>query len=225
MHPAAGTPHRDLDVLIVCRAELLLLGLERLLSREGDLRVFTYARLPGAAARARREGRPPATALARRRPARLALLCARQAPDLVGEVEESLASLVDEVVVLLDRPDADLMVAAMRAGARCFAMEGDPPDVLVATLRAAARGHVHMGPRTIETLVDWLGGRERARAGADDRDLLRLLAEGRTTQDIAGRLGIAPKTVRNRLSKLYRALGVHSRAAAVRIAEERGLLE
>jgi len=38
-------------------------------------------------------------------------------------------------------------------------------------------------------------------------------------------MGIAPKTVRNRSSLLYRRLGVRSRAQAVRIAEERGLLD
>jgi DNA-binding NarL/FixJ family response regulator len=107
-------------------------------------------------------------------------------------------------------------------------MEGDPPEVLLAAIRSAARGHAYMGPRTSQTLVEWLGHHERAGAGsrgAADRDLLRLLAEGRTTVDIAKALGIAPKTVRNRLSMLYRGLGVRSRAAAVRLAEERGMLD
>jgi DNA-binding CsgD family transcriptional regulator len=86
-----------------------------------------------------------------------------------------------------------------------------------------------MGQRTLELLVEWLAGQERARTGkgrrGKDDDLLLLLAEGRSTSEIADRLGIAPKTVRNRLSELYRRLGVHSRSAAVRLAEERGLLD
>ena len=58
-----------------------------------------------------------------------------------------------------------------------------------------------------------------------DRALLRLLAGGRPTAEIAGVLGIAPKTVRNRASRLYRRLGVRSRAQAVEAAERRGLLD
>ena len=66
----------------------------------------------------------------------------------------------------------------------------------------------------------------QGRPGNDqDGDLLRLLAEGRTTADIAQALGVAPKTVRNRASMLYKRLGVHNRAAAVRLAEQRGLLD
>jgi DNA-binding NarL/FixJ family response regulator len=116
----------------------------------------------------------------------------------------------------------------MAAGARSFVMEGDGPDVLLAAVRSAARGRTFMGQRTLELLVEWLGGQERGRPSAArrrDADLLRLLAEGRSTGDIAERLGIAPKTVRNRLSALYRRLGVRSRAAAVRLAEERGMLD
>ena len=108
-------------------------------------------------------------------------------------------------------------------------MEGDPPETLLAAIRAAARGEAYMGRRTLELLIDWLAQRERApgarSARERDQSLLRLLAEGHSTVDIARSLGVAPKTVRNRSSQLYRRLGVRSRAAAVRLAEERGLLD
>ena len=86
-----------------------------------------------------------------------------------------------------------------------------------------------MGQRTMDLLVDWLAHKERAPTAQSTRErdatLLRMLAEGRTTSEIATALGIAPKTVRNRASMLYRRLGVRSRAAAVRLAEERGMLD
>jgi len=69
------------------------------------------------------------------------------------------------------------------------------------------------------TCGSWSRSRRR------DLELLRLLASGRSTAEIAASMGIAPKTVRNRSSLLYRRLGVRSRAQAVRIAEERGLLD
>jgi DNA-binding NarL/FixJ family response regulator len=77
-------------------------------------------------------------------------------------------------------------------------------------------------------LLDWHREQRRPReeqARERDRDLLGLLAAGASTAAIADRLGVAPKTVRNRSSLLYRRLGVRSRAGAVTVAEERGLLD
>jgi DNA-binding NarL/FixJ family response regulator len=222
-------------VVIISRAELLLLGLERLLVQAPDLRVFTYSSLPESAREPEpgfgEEGgeeerlRPPP----RQGPVRIALLSDRGAPDVVGDCERLLEGFVDEVVLLSRRPDIASILGCMGAGARAFVMEGDPPEELFAAIRSAAEHRTYVGRRILEVLVEWLAEQERpdrhrARRG-EDRDLLRLLAEGRSTGDIAERLGVAPKTVRNRLSKLYRMLGVRSRAAAVRLAEEQGLLD
>jgi DNA-binding NarL/FixJ family response regulator len=202
--------------MIVCRAELLLLGLERLLVQVPDFKVFTYTRLP------ERESLTSKTA------ATVALLCDRQSPDVVRDCERA-QELADGIVLLWGSRDLGVLTASMGAGARALVMEGDPPRVLTAAIRAAARGSTYVGQRALEVLVDWLAAQERARAGGvrldREDDLLRLLAEGRSVADIGERLGIAPKTVRNRVSKLYRRLGVHSRAAAVKVAEQRGLLE
>jgi DNA-binding CsgD family transcriptional regulator len=88
-------------------------------------------------------------------------------------------------------------------------------------------GDYHMGPRLLSLLLDWeRGERRRPRtAGEAERELLALLASGHTTAEIAAVLGVAPKTVRNRSSLLYRRLGVRSRSQAVRVAEARGLLD
>jgi DNA-binding NarL/FixJ family response regulator len=216
--------------MVVCRAELLLLGLERLLAQAQDVRVFTYSSLPSDAPDV--QGTQPRTAPAghgRVRPARVALLSDRQAPDVVGDCARILESFADGVVLLSSTPDMSNLLGCMAAGARSFVMEGDRPEVLLAALRSATRDRTYMGQRTLDLLVDWLAAQERARGaqarGSRDDDLLRLLAEGRSTADIAERLGIAPKTVRNRTSQLYRRLGVRSRTAAVRLAEQRGLLD
>jgi DNA-binding NarL/FixJ family response regulator len=210
--------------VIVCRAELLLLGLERLLTSAPDLKVFTYSTLADAAS-----GSVPTPQGTPGGGTRVILLSDRQADDPVRQCELALESLADEVVLLSSRPDLDLLVGCMAAGARAFVMEGDPPQTLTAAVRSAAAGRTFAGQRTLDLLVDWLAQQERmrrGRRGADrDGELLRLLAEGRTTADIGRLLGLAPKTVRNRASQLYRRLGVHNRAAAVRLAEERGLLD
>jgi DNA-binding NarL/FixJ family response regulator len=209
--------------MIVCRAELMLLGLERLLVQAPDLKVFTYTSVPPSPSEGAGSPVRPAE------PPRVALVSDRRARDPVGDVERLRNGLADGVVLLSSRPDMSVLLGAMGAGATAFVMEGDPPEVLVAAVRSAAAGSTYVGQRTLELLIDWLAQRERTpvsrAARSRDEQLLRLLAEGRSTADIAVRLGIAPKTVRNRSSALYRRLGVRSRAAAVRLAEERGLFE
>jgi DNA-binding NarL/FixJ family response regulator len=215
--------------MVVCRAELLLLGLERLLAQSQDVKVFTYSALPTDP-----PGMQPELSGSRAQPGpespiRVALLSDRQAHDVVADCERILAEFADEVVLLSSRPDMSLLLGCMAAGARSFVMEGDRPEILLAAIRSAARHRTYVGQRTLDLLVDWLAAQERARGaqarGSRDDDLLRLLAEGRSTADIAERLGIAPKTVRNRTSQLYRRLGVRSRNAAVRLAEQKGLLD
>jgi DNA-binding NarL/FixJ family response regulator len=225
--PAAGAPQRsrEIEVLIVCRAELLMLGLERLLSQSPGMRPFTYSQLPDSA---REHGGADRPARDARGPVRVALLSDRRAPDVVHDCERALGSFADEAVLLWGSHDMSVLTGCMGAGARAFVMEGDPPAVLTTAIRSAAAGTTYVGQRAVEALVDWLAHEQRSRgSGAErrDLDLLRLLAEGRTTVDIAQRLGLAPKTVRNRASRLYQRLGVHSRAAAVRLAEQRGLLD
>jgi DNA-binding NarL/FixJ family response regulator len=215
---AAGGPHgqRAIELKIVCRAELLMLGLERLLVQVPDFKVFTYSRLPEANERA---GRTAASVF---------LISDRGSPDVVGDCERAL-EFADGVVLLWGSRDLGVLTGSMAAGARAFVMEGDAPRVLTAAIRSAARGSTYVGPRALDLLVDWLASAERSRSAEErrgrDDDLLRLLAEGRSIADIGERLGLAPKTVRNRASMLYRRLGVHSRAAAVKVAEQRGLLD
>jgi DNA-binding NarL/FixJ family response regulator len=231
---AAGKPPAHIEVAIVCRAELLLLGLERLISRAPGLRVVTYAGLPESAVAAQEEEESDEApgrrgAHGRRGTIRVALLSDRDALDAVGDCELILQSFADEVVLLSSRPNIGAIVGCMGAGARAFIMEGDPPEEVLAAITSAVQGKTYMGRRSLEILVEWLAERERPARGRarrrEEKDLLRLLAEGRSTTAIAEELGVAPKTVRNRLSKLYRTLGVRSRAAAVRSAEERGLLD
>jgi DNA-binding NarL/FixJ family response regulator len=215
--------------MVVCRAELLLLGLERLLAQSQDVKVFTYSALPTDPPSMQPELPGSRAHPGPDSPVRVALLSDRQAHDVVADCERILAEFADEVVLLSSRPDMSLLLGCMAAGARSFVMEGDRPEILLTAIRSAARHRTYVGQRTLDLLVDWLAAQERARGaqarGSRDDDLLRLLAEGRSTADIAERLGIAPKTVRNRTSQLYRRLGVRSRNAAVRLAEQKGLLD
>jgi NarL family two-component system response regulator YdfI len=131
-------------------------------------------------------------------------------------------------VVIFKRPAPESMFECLTAGVRGFATELDTPDQVLQAARVAATGEYHVAPGMLGLLLDWHREQRRPRderARQRDRDLLALLAAGASTATIADRLGVAPKTVRNRSSMLYRRLGVRSRADAVTIAVERGLLD
>ena len=122
------------------------------------------------------------------------------------------------------------MFAAMRAGARGYLVKGaDSPDV-VRAITAVADGEAIFGPSVAsrvlgyltrplssqdETVFPELSGRER--------DVLELLAAGRSNGQIAQALFLSPKTVRNQVSSIFSKLQVADRAEAIVRARRAGL--
>jgi two-component system response regulator DevR len=199
---------QPIDVVLVCAPEVLRLGLARLLSQVPGLSVRATGKLP----------RP------RAEPAAVAVLCERGLGDVAAACATAREDVADEVVLALEQPDVHLMLDCVAAGACAFVVEGDGTAELTTAVRAAASGDHFVTPALLGLLLA-LHRAERTARGDADHDLLRLLAGGRPTAEIAGVLGISPKTVRNRSSLLYRRLGVRSRAQAIEVAERRGLLD
>ena len=199
-----------IEVVLVCRPQLLRLGLQRVLQATAHLKVSSYVSVP------------------ERTAAAVAIICDRGTRDSERACERALAAGVGALVVVLDQPRPEVMLDCLAAGAVGFVAERDDPKELLSALGAALRGDYHVARVPLTALLDWHRVQRRSlteRSRARDRDLLELLASGHTTAEIAERLGIARKTVRNRTSLLYRRLGVHSRTQAAIVAEERGLLD
>jgi DNA-binding NarL/FixJ family response regulator len=202
---------RPIEIVVVCRPQLLRIGLEGVLGGDPDFEVSSYEAMPV---------RDPA--------ADVAVICERGIGNLAVECEHAAESAAHAVAVVLSRATPEVLLDCLAAGAGGFVAEHNDPAELAHAVRALARGDYHMAAGPLATLLDWHRMHRRSqgeRARARDRDLLGLLASGRTTEEIAERLGIAPKTVRNRTSLLYRKLGVRSRTQAAIVAEERGLLD
>jgi DNA-binding NarL/FixJ family response regulator len=187
------------------------MGLEGVLGGDPGLAVSAYAAMPV---------RDPA--------ADVAVVCERGIGDVAAECERACASAARHVAVVFSRPTPELLLDCLAGGAGGFIAEHDDPAELAQAVRALVRGDYHIAAGPLGMLLDWHRMQRRSqseRARDRDRDLLGLLASGRTTEEIAERLGIAPKTVRNRTYLLYRKLGVRSRTQAAIVAEERGLLD
>jgi DNA-binding NarL/FixJ family response regulator len=134
------------------------------------------------------------------------------------------------VVILTMFDDDDSVFAAMRAGARGYLLkDADAADVLLA-VRAAASGEAIFGPAIARRLIRYFSVAEPQAQSAPlpeltaaERTVLDLIAAGLSNSEIAGRLALSPKTIRNRVSTIFSKLQVRDRAQAIVLGREAGL--
>ncbi|HEY3530065.1 MAG TPA: response regulator transcription factor [Nocardioides sp.] len=132
------------------------------------------------------------------------------------------------VVTMVD--DDDTVLAAMRAGARGYVLKGSTGEEIAAAVTTVASGGAVFGPGVASRLLaaaatgDRPGpGRPSSFAGLTEReaDVLELLGEGRSNQQIARDLGLSVKTVQNYVSRILDKLQVRDRTqAALRVRGE-----
>ena len=135
------------------------------------------------------------------------------------------------VVILTTYNEDELMKQGLRAGARGYLLKDTDRKSLFNALRAAVRGETLLKPEVLSRL---LADPERAsphispRRGLQlsDREsvILAAVAQGDRTKEIALHLGITERTVKAHLASIYNKLGVDSRAAAIAVAAQQGLL-
>lgn len=119
------------------------------------------------------------------------------------------------ILVLTMHDDAATVRAAIDAGAAGYLVKTSGLDDIVRAIGAVAAGQFVIGAGAERTPATALRRRDPLAGFTDrERQVLDLLAEGATTMQIAGRLGISGKTVRNYLSTLYAKLGVEDRGQA-----------
>lgn len=134
------------------------------------------------------------------------------------------------VLVLTMHDDDETVFAAIRAGARGYLLKGAQRAELLRAVRAVASGEAIFGPGVARRLVAYFG---RPLPAADvtafpeltdrEREILDLVARGRSNAEITASLGVSPKTVRNHVSNVFSKLQVRDRAEAIVRAREAGL--
>lgn len=134
----------------------------------------------------------------------------------------------DTRLIFLTREDSDAVrYAAVEAGASAFIHKSRAAQEVVDAIRTVAEGGTLLTPRTIAQL---LNNQREAEAQLErltprEKEVLRLMAEGISSREIAGRLGISYTTVRTHIRSLGSKLGVHSKLEAIVKARELGLVE
>jgi DNA-binding NarL/FixJ family response regulator len=136
-------------------------------------------------------------------------------------------------VLILTTFDLDGYVYdALRAGASGFLLKDAPPRDLLHAIEVVAAGDALLAPKITKRLIAEFAARpDPAKPSAAlaelterEREIARLVAEGLTNAEIAGRLVISPLTAKTHVSNILRKLGCRDRAALVALAYESGLI-
>ena len=155
-----------------------------------------------------------------------------QMPDLNGiEATRRVVRSDPEigVVVVTMFEEDDSVFAAMRAGARGYVLKGADAEQVVKVVRAVAEGEAHFGPDIARRLMGFFSAPKPApteafpQLTAREGEVLDLIARGLNNAEIAKRLYVSQKTVRNHVSNVFLKLQVADRAQAIVRAREAGL--
>lgn len=134
----------------------------------------------------------------------------------------------DTKVIFLTREDSDTArFAALEAGASAFIHKSRAAQDVVDAIHTVAAGGTLFTPRTIAQLLNSRRDVEAQleRLTPREKEVLRMMAEGTSSREIAGRLGISYTTVRTHIRSLGSKLGVHSKLEAIVKARELALVE
>ncbi len=137
------------------------------------------------------------------------------------------------VLILTIHDREDYLYQALRAGASGYVLKGADIHDLLDAVQSASRGEVYLYPTATKALVgDYLrrARRGEARAGYDglsdrQREILHLIGQGKTTPEIAAELVLSPHTVQTHRDHIMAKLGLHSKAALIKYAIAKGLIE
>ncbi|MEA3284015.1 MAG: response regulator transcription factor [Synergistota bacterium] len=149
------------------------------------------------------------------------------------EATRRLRKLGVAVVALSMHSDRHFVVEMFRAGARAFLLKDCATDELVGAIRAVVEGEAYLGPSIERGLgmdlssLDYLIAEEDRRTDLTPREweILQLVAEGRSTREIASSLNLSSKTVENHRQSVMNKLDLHNVADLTKYAIRCGLTD
>jgi DNA-binding NarL/FixJ family response regulator len=131
-----------------------------------------------------------------------------------------------EVVALTSFSEAERVHVALEAGAAGYLLKDAEADEVVAAIRAAYRGEVHLDPAVARKLTRSLIAPQRTATALTprERQILVLVAQGKSNRDIASALVISERTARTHVSNVLTKLGLASRTQAALWAVREGFV-
>jgi two-component system response regulator NreC len=222
VHNESMTTH-PIRVLIADDHPLLRSGLRGLLERDGEFRVVAEAPDGYEAIELAIAHKPDV------------ILLDVGMPRLNGtDAAERLSEKVPaaRIIMLSMHSDEAYVLKALKAGAKGYLLKASPEEDILAAVRAVAAGHAYFSPSITKLLVEDYVTELRRRGVEDSYDLLglrekevlQLLARGKSNREIAEMLHISLTTVESHRSSILQKLHLHSLADLILYAVRKGLI-
>ena len=134
------------------------------------------------------------------------------------------------VIMLSMNTDEDSVLQTLRAGAVGYLVKTADPAELELAVRAVARGEKYLSSAVSKHVIEAsLKRHDQEQSSLErltprQREVLQMIAEGRTTKEIARQLGISPKTAESHRTDLMKALDIHDIASLTRYAIRMGVI-
>ena len=135
--------------------------------------------------------------------------------------------IASKVIFLTMHADAQLAAEALRAGASGFVVKHAAGKELIAAIHTVLRGGKHLTPHLASDVLASLADGGTPGVGTltpRQREVVSLIAEGRTMKEVAAALGLSPRTVETHKYQVMQALGFQTTADLIRYAFEHGLI-
>lgn len=137
---------------------------------------------------------------------------------------------LSRVIILSMHANEEYVLQALRAGAAGYLVKNAAPEELELAIRAVARGETYLSPTISRHVVEELLGGKRSASPIDvltprQREILQLVAEGKTTKQIAAVLDVSIKTVESHRAQLMERLDIRDVAGLVRFAIRHGVAD
>ena len=145
--------------------------------------------------------------------------------DVARELQEH--QLVKATVLLTLHTEDHYVLEALHAGVKGYVLKSQAPQSVSDAIRQAFRGGVYLSPGISRILVDaYVSKREptEEHLSRRERQVLQLVAEGKTTKEIAQILDVSVKTADSHRGRLMKKLDIHQTAGLVRYAIRRGVI-
>ena len=206
-------------VLLVDDHVLVREGLRALLAKEADIQVVAEAGDGREALQLAQDARPDVAALDLSMPLLNGLEAARQ----IAAWERG-----PHVILLTVHAEDRYVLEAVRAGVRGYVLKKQAAADLVRAIREVASGGVYLSPGISAALVEAVRSPQRSAEEpltAREREVLQLVAEGKTTKEIAVLLGVSVKTADAHRTRLMQKLDIHDIASLTRYAIRQGMIQ
>lgn len=134
-----------------------------------------------------------------------------------------------KVVILSMHDSAEYVHRALKLGAVGYMLKDALPDELESAIRATEKGHTWLSPSISKTVIDGYLGRSGNKASLPalterQGEVLKLIAEGRSTKQISHDLELSVKTIETYRSQIMERLDIHDLAGLVRYAIRTGII-